>query len=85
MSANLSSLPSTLQSFLGHKDRVSKIAEVSNETGLGDGYWVYLKLGFCWDDQGLHTIHEWKVKDVMKAWQGVMPCKCDECRKYAQS
>jgi len=69
--------PKSLVAFAQrHQD---KIREVGDERGTEDGYWIYLKAGFCWDDQGLHSLHENTVSDIIRAFGSVMPCRCKDC------
>jgi|HubBroStandDraft_1064217.scaffolds.fasta_scaffold919708_1 hypothetical protein len=59
-----------------------KIEEVSDEGGgeHGDGYWLYLKPGWKRDlyDE-VHNVHEWNMRDLVRAMRYVAPCACDEC------
>lgn len=57
-----------------------KIAEVGDESSTGDGYWLYLKDGWCWQGE-VHSVHEWNMKDLLKAWGDVQPCDCEDCQK----
>lgn len=45
-----------------------------------DGYWLYLQTGYCWDDQGLHTIHEQTVSRCIQAFPRVGDCHCQDCQ-----
>ena len=56
-----------------------RVREVSDERGLGDGFWVYLKDGFCGDDMGCHIIHEDSPSACLKAMRYIQPCTCREC------
>ena len=50
-------LPKSLIQLLEkHRDKIE--GTIEDETDTGDGYWVYLRPGWCTDDIGLHTIHE---------------------------
>jgi hypothetical protein len=75
----LSALPKSLSAFLSRPQRISIIEDISNEMP-DDGYWVYLKPGYCWDEQGGHTVHEWTARDLMRAWGRISPCICKDCR-----
>ena len=44
-----------------------------------DGYWVDLKRG--WQLWECHSVHEWKVRDLLASFKGVEPCDCDDCKK----
>lgn len=37
----------------------ARVESVSDERGLGDGVWVYLKKGFISRSTGISLIHEW--------------------------
>ena len=63
-----------------------KIEEVWSEDNDGKDYWVALKPG--WICGEVHTIHEWKVSDVLAQFKGVARCDmgedgglCEECVK----
>lgn len=73
-----SSVPITLERAV--KRIADKIRAVDNECGTGDGYWAYTRPGWCWDDPGLHTIHEYTVRDMLAAFGRIMPCDCQQCR-----
>jgi hypothetical protein len=57
-----------------------KIREANDERGTGDGYWAYTRPGWCWDDPGLHTIHEYTVRGMISAFGRIMPCDCNQCK-----
>ncbi len=46
-----------------------------------DGYWAYLKRGFCFDDRGLHTIHEDTKTEILSCIREIKPCFCSSCIK----
>ncbi len=58
------------------------VEDVSDERGgpddPADGIWIYLKDGWCWDEEGLHCVHEWSMKDVLAAFENVEPCRCND-------
>lgn len=61
-----------------------RVVDFSNESdgrGGDDGYWFYLAPGWYWDDPGLHSVHEWNVRDMLRAYRSIRPCDCVECRK----
>lgn len=59
-----------------HKKYQDRIEEVFNDS---DGYWCYLR-GWCWDDPGLHVIHEDTQKEVLECIRQTKPCTCNYCR-----
>jgi hypothetical protein len=60
-----------------------RVRDISDERhGWNDnGFWVYLKNGFCWDDQGLHIIHEPSPSACRRLFREIRPCTCAECIK----
>jgi len=47
----------------------------------GDGFWIYLKLG--WMDRigtGCHIIHETTIEECFNLLKKIEKCKCDECK-----
>ncbi len=47
-----------------------------------NGWWIYLKCGvdgYCWDDEGLHTIREDNIKAAYRALLDARPCSCKDC------
>ena len=60
-------------------DRLKKdprVDSVSDERSFGDGYFVYLKAGYCIsDDDTCHTIHEQTIAECLKQLQGVRVIK----------
>lgn len=46
-----------------------------------DGYWCILNDGWCWDFNGLHTIHEDTKTEVLKCIRNTEPCSCDMCKE----
>ena len=58
-----------------------KVHSISDERGAGDGFWIYLKLG--WIDNvgtGAHMVHEDTPEEAYKYLQWVSKCDCDECK-----
>ena len=45
-----------------------------------DGWWIYLKSGWYWDDYGLHIINEDKKAEAIKMLKQTSKCDCDVCR-----
>lgn len=54
-----------------------RISEIYHDE---DGYWVYLNRGWCWDDYGLHTIHEDTQQQILRCIRQTEPCNCDYCK-----
>ncbi len=70
--------PKTLMTFLNrHAD---KVMSISDERGFGDPMFICLRRGWCWDDEGLHTISERTAKDVIYVFDRVKSCNCECCR-----
>lgn len=70
--------PKSLLAFA--EKHADKVCEVGDERGMGDGYWIYLNTGWCWDDTGLHSIHEDTVARAIQAFRdGVRQCTCKDC------
>lgn len=61
-----------------------RVDQAWSEAGTGDGYWIILKPGFAdlSDDpcQPTHTIHEWRIADILRRMRDVKPCACKECK-----
>ena len=49
-----------------------------------DGYWLILAPGLRCTYSGCHAIHEWKVRDVLRALRAIGVCNCDDCHKEQQ-
>ena len=60
--------PRTLAQLTAHP----WVEEVSDERGMGQGIWVYLKPGHQWD--GCHTIHEGTVGACLAQFATVEEC-----------
>jgi hypothetical protein len=45
-----------------------------------DGIWIWLVPGFTADPRGAHDVHEWNVRDAVRAYRCVVPCDCDACK-----
>ncbi|HNT25846.1 MAG TPA: hypothetical protein PKM21_15870 [Anaerolineales bacterium] len=72
-------LPKSLARLLEkHPD---KIETIENETDTGDGYWLYLRPGWCTDDLGSHIIHDDTAEKLVSLFRYVQPCACGQCRK----
>jgi hypothetical protein len=54
-----------------------RVADVSDERGFGDGYFVALKDGYDTGDEGTTIIHEYTVKALRASMARVR--KVDEC------
>jgi hypothetical protein len=61
--------PKTLHKILAD----SRVGDWSNEAAYGDGYWIYLNPGWNWD--GVHCVHEWKVKDCVEQFKHISKCE----------
>ena len=72
----------TLQRLLARYPE--KIQDVSDESGVGDGYWLYLRSGWSrWGE--VHSVHEWTMKELIRAMRSdVVTCDCEECQRDAQ-
>ena len=46
-----------------------------------DGWWIYLKSGWFWDDYGLHIIHEDTKSEAIDCLKETKPCNCSVCQK----
>lgn len=60
-----------------------RVDEVSDERHLGDGFWVYLKVGFKSADDpcgALHTIHESSPTQCLSQVRRALKCDCEDCR-----
>lgn len=44
-----------------------------------DGHWIYLRRGFCIDEQGCHTIREDSERLANKKLCMVETCTCADC------
>lgn len=75
----------TIQAILNH----AAVESVSDERSSDDGYWVYLKLGFCnyGDDpvaadcgDPIHSIHADNPTEALRMLRhDVRPCSCKSC------
>lgn len=62
------------------------VVDISDERGLGDGFWVYLRSGWTYDNPGEHSLHEETPTQCLKLLKSLMPCGCsDECRRAQAS
>ena len=59
------------------KKYVERVEEYYKDS---DGWWIYLNRGWCWDDKGLHTIHEDTQKEALFALRCTEKCNCDYCK-----
>ena len=63
------------------KLRKSMVDQEWSEAASGDGYWISLKSGFCWDGDpcgAVHCIHE---DTKAKAWaEPLRRCNCVDCK-----
>ena len=66
-----------------------KVKGVSDERVSGDGFWIYLKWGYCnsYDDpvaarcgDPLHAIHAKTPYEALKVLRHVNKCYCRDCR-----
>lgn len=74
MTSKKLNLPKSLQRF------ASKITDVSDERGSGDGYWVYLKKGWINTLSETHCIHEDTITDCAKEMRFVEVCHGECCK-----
>ena len=55
---------------------------IEEEFNDSDGYWIYLKPGWCCDgDPVEHIIHEDTKAIARRRMKEVQPCNCEDCRK----
>lgn len=66
-------LPASLRRF------ASQVEDFSDERNNGDGLWLYLKPGLCYDGE-VHCVHEYTCRDVVEAFSRVYECECKECQ-----
>lgn len=66
---DLETVPATLQALC--RKNADKVCAVSNETGYGNGYWIYLRPGWVWE--GSHCIHEDTVALCRRRFRHVVP------------
>ncbi len=59
-----------------------RVAEVSDERELGDGFWVYLKSGWNNGSAEEHIIHEASPSACLKRFYEIDDCNCDDCKKW---
>ena len=52
-----------------------RVADVSDERGMGDGYWIVLKDGWYSPDMDCQTIHEYTIKALRAVMAGVKAVK----------
>lgn len=57
-----------------------KVASISDERGMGDGFWVYLKKGWQ-NDPETHCIHENSPTRCFWYLPSVSECSCDDCMR----
>lgn len=58
------------------------VVSISDERGSGDGFWVYLKSGWTYDNPGEHSLHEDTPSQCLPMLSRLMKCDCsDECQK----
>lgn len=56
-----------------------RVADVSDEREMGDGFWVYLKPGWRWAEDWVHSIHEDTPSECLRELHRAIPCHCREC------
>lgn len=44
-----------------------RVADVSDERAMGDGYWVALRDGWLTETNGCQTVHEYTIKHLRAA------------------
>jgi hypothetical protein len=66
-------LPKCLQKY------ADKIAEVSDERGDDDGYWVYLVKGWRDDEGETHCIHEDNPRECALRMKNIVRCTTPGC------
>jgi hypothetical protein len=66
-------LPKPLQPF------ADRIAEVSDERDAGDGYWVYLKVGWRDEEGETHCVHEDTPTACARRMPGLIRCTVPGC------
>lgn len=57
----------------------NRVSSISDERLAGDGYWVYLKDGWCIEQKGQHIIHENTPSQCFNLLKHVEVCICKEC------
>jgi len=65
----------TIQKIL--KDH--RVDEISDERSAGDGFWVYLKVGYYGYEEGSHIIHEDSPTKCLEYLRDARKCSCDDC------
>lgn len=62
-----------------YHDKIDYIDVEHSDVDGSPVYWMYLKRGWCFDDEGLHVISELTQKEL-KGWlQTIHPCECYDC------
>jgi hypothetical protein len=62
------------------KKYMFKVAHLDDERGSGDGWFVYLKDGWCFDEEGLHVKSFDTEKEAREEVRdATRPCRCFEC------
>jgi len=65
------------------KKNEEKVYEIHHGRGYstesGDAYDILLNRGWCWEEDGCHTIIEETASDTLKALRDVKECKCHDC------
>lgn len=57
------------------------VCDISDERNSGDGYWVYLKPGWCIEPE-LHSIHEETPLECLRKLKDIQRCHCaDYCER----
>jgi len=71
-----------------HKARFFKDIEASPlvtsihwEDNDGRDVWIDLVKGLICGSTGTHTIHEWRKRDAVDAFNTIKVCDCDDCVK----
>ena len=62
------------------KKYVDRVLSVDHDE---DGWWIFLHDGWCWQDNGLHTIHEDYKAAALCALRETAACECADCMQEA--
>jgi hypothetical protein len=61
-----------------------RVREIYRQRDEGRGPWTYTLVpvfGWRGEAYGAHAIVESNVRDVVRAFAGMVPCECKECRE----
>jgi hypothetical protein len=63
--------------------RDPRVQDAWSEVDSDDGYWITLKSGWRSITTECHCVHEWSIRDLLRDFKDIEPCRCDACLQDA--